>query len=370
MTITSVAEEANLAFDFAARQLHHLVETYPDYLPVHTVGGKWGRERENWIRWCEGFLGGQLWLIYLHAGDPWFRRQAEHYTRLVEGRATDRQTHDLGFIFWPTWKRWYDLAGEENCRQVLIEAGRTLASRFQEKGGYLASHVGEHSLFIDIIMNIALVFYAAEQTGQGTLGDIARQHCLTTQRYLLREDGSIAHEGIFNPSTGEFRDQTTRQGWRDDSTWARGQAWALYGFTTAYAFTGDKRFLETACACADYYIARTPDHGVPPNDWDEPEPAHPYDSSAATIAASGLLDLANLVDETVCSSVYRGYALRILDTLTSPQFLAHETPGWEGVLKHGIYHLPKGVGVGESLAWGDYYFLEALSKAIGSYSQR
>ena len=154
------------------------------------------------------------------------------------------------------------------------------------------SFVADESLFIDIMMNVGVIFYAAEQTGDAELLRIAMQHCLTTRRTLVRGDGSTAHEGIFDTTTGEFLRQSTHQGWRSDSAWARGQAWALYGFGTAYGFTRDERFLHTAEACADFYIEHTPDHGVPPNDWDEPDPALPYESSAAAIAASGMLDLA------------------------------------------------------------------------------
>ncbi len=192
------------------------------------------------------------------------------------------------------------------------------------------------------------------------------QHCLTTRRCLVRGDGSTAHEGIFDTASGEFLRQSTHQGWRGDSAWARGQAWALYGFGTAYAFTRDARFLHTAEACADFYIERTPAGGVPPNDWDEPNPALPYESSAAAIAASGMLDLADLTTDPARGQRYREVAWRILDTLTGPEFLASETPGWEGILKHGIYHQRKGLGVDESVMWGDYFFLEALSKAMGS----
>ena len=192
-----------------------------------------------------------------------------------------------------------------------------------------------------------------------------REHCLTTRRYLVRGDGSTSHEGIFDTGTGEFLRQTTHQGWRGDSSWARGQAWALYGFGTAYGFSGDPRFLATAEACAAYYIERTPAHGVPPNDWDEPRPARPYESSAAAIAASGLLTLSRLVADHGRAATYRDYALRILDTLTGPEFLASETPGWEGILKHGAYHERRGLGVDESVMWGDYFFLEAIAKAAG-----
>jgi unsaturated chondroitin disaccharide hydrolase len=362
MNDANLSEKCHAAWEFAAQRLRHLVETYPDYFPMYTVNGKWRRAGEAWTNWCEGFLGGQLWLIYQHTGDPWWRAKAEHYARLIEHRRTDRDVHDLGFLFWPTWKRWYDLTGDPAINDVVIEAGRTLALRFREKGRYLRSFVADNSLFIDIMMNVGIIFYAALQTHDEELWQVANQHCLTTRRTLVRGDGSAAHEGIFDTQTGEFLHQSTHQGWRNDSSWARGQTWALYGFGTAYTFTQDARFLNTAEACANYYIERTPDHGVPPNDWDEPDPALPYESSAAAIAASGMWNLARLTGDPARAYLYRECALRILDTLTGPEFLAIETPGWEGILKHGIYHQGKGLGVDESVMWGDYFFLEALSK--------
>jgi unsaturated chondroitin disaccharide hydrolase len=123
--------------------------------------------------------------------------------------------------------------------------------------------------------------------------------------------------------------------------------------------------LQTAEACANFYIEQTPDHGVPPNDWDEPSPANPYESSAAAIAASGLFQLARLTGDPAHARHYHAYALRIMETLTTPEFLAVETPGWEGILKHGMYHERLGLGVNESVMWGDYFFLEAAAKVLG-----
>ncbi len=145
-----------------------------------------------------------------------------------------------------------------------------------------------------------------------------------------------------------------------DSSWARGLTWALYGFGTAFRFSGEQRFLATAEMCARYYIEHTPPHGVPPNDWDEPEPVLPYESSAAAIAAGGFLNLAELVEDEESSRFYHAYAGRILDTLLTPEFLADATPGWEGLLKHGMYHQRKGLGVDESVQWGDYFLMEAI----------
>ncbi|HEX2906012.1 MAG TPA: glycoside hydrolase family 88 protein, partial [Phototrophicaceae bacterium] len=329
---TFSAHKYQTAFDFAARQLKNLIERHPDYFPMYTVNGHWQHTGENWTNWCEGFLGGQLWLLYGYTGDSWWREKAEHYSRLIEHRKTDRTVHDLGFLFMSTWKRWYAVTDDPAINAVVVEAGTTLAKRFQEKGQYLASFVAQDSLFIDIMMNVGIIFYAAHQQQDADLERIATQHCLTTRRYLVRGDGSTSHEGLFDLETGAFIRQSTHQGWRDDSSWARGQAWAIYGFSTVYRYTHDPRFLKTAEACANFYIENTPEHGVPPNDWMEPQPPYPYESSAAAITASGLLDLAQLTGNQTRAERYHDYALRILDTLTEPEFLATETPGWEGIL--------------------------------------
>lgn len=357
------------AVDIAASRVKNLVESYPDFFPMYTEDGKWEHGGEAWTNWCEGFLGGQLWLLYRHTGSSYWREKAEHYSRLIEDRKNDDTVHDLGFLFLPTWRRWYEETGDQELQEVLIQAGRTLSTRFQEPGGYLCSFLGPKSLFIDIMMNVPIIFYAARETGDENLWNVALQHSLTTRRYLVRGDGSTVHEGIFDTDTGQFLRESTRQGWRGDSAWARGQGWALYGFGSVYSYTGQRRFLETARQCADYYIENTPPHGVPPNDWDEPEPDQPYESSAAAIAAAGMLRLSRLVDNTAQSEGYRRYALHVLNTLTEPEFLPTETTEWEGVLKHGIYHQDKGLGVDESTMWGDYFFLDALIEALHSDSE-
>ena len=360
----ALIQKIHKVFELAQKQLKHLIETYPDFFPMYTMQGKWQHEGEAWTNWCEGFLGGQLWLLADYTGESYWREKAEHYSRLIEHRKTDRNVHDLGFLFWSTWKRWYDHTGDPAINDVVIEAGSTMGLRFREKGGYMRSFVAEESLFIDIMMNVGIVFYAAQQKNDADLLRRAMQHSLTTRRYLVRGDGSTSHEGIFDTETGVFLRQSTHQGWRDDSSWARGLSWALYGFGTVYKFTQDPRFLQTAELCAQYYIENTPDHGVCPNDWMEPEPKRPYESSAAAIVASGLLQLAQISGDPLKSQYYHDYALRILDTLTEPEFVACNDEGYEGILKHGAYHEMKGLGVDESVMWGEYFFLEALSKVL------
>lgn len=364
--LPKLEEKCRTALDFAGVQLRRLIETHPDYFPMYTQQGKWRHEGEAWTNWCEGFLGGQLWLLYKHTGEDYWRAKAEHYSRLVEDRQHDRTVHDLGFVFWSTWRRWYELTGDEALNKVVIQAGQTMGLRFKEKGRYLRSFVADESLFIDIMMNVGIIFYAAQQTNDKDLLRIATEHCLTSRRMLVRGDGSTAHEGIFDLETGEFLRQSTHQGWRGDSCWARGLTWALYGFGTVYGFTQDARFLQTAELCAQYYMEHTPPHGVPPNDWDEPNPALPHESSAAAIAARGFLNLAELTGAPMKAQVYRNYGLNIIDTLTEPNFLAVDTPGWEGILKHGMYHERLKLGVDESVMWGEYFFLEAISKVVGN----
>jgi unsaturated chondroitin disaccharide hydrolase len=263
------------------------------------------------------------------------------------------------------------LTGEQSLRQILITAGRTLALRYSRRGAYLRSFVAPESLFIDIMMNVPLIFYAAQETGDEDLYQLAVAHCRTTERTIVRKDGSTAHEGIFDLQTGEFLRQSTQQGLHADSTWARGLAWSLYGFGTVFTFTGDADFLRIARRNADCYIARCPDGLVPPWDFDVPEgPLRMCDSSAAAIAASGLWNLADLVvsADLAASVYYRNAALTILDTLCSDSFLAWSTPGWEGVLKHGVYHIHKKLGVDESVMWGDFFFVEAALKVLRSLS--
>jgi unsaturated chondroitin disaccharide hydrolase len=357
------------ALDFAAAQCRRLVSNHPGYVPMYTVGGKWGREGERWTHWCEGFYPGIFWLLHKHTGLGVWRDLAERYSTSLEPRRFDRAVHDLGFLFFSTYLRWYHLTGDERLRDVLIDAGRTLALR-RQRGGYLASFVGPQSLFIDIMMNVGIVLWAANATGDRGLRDIALEHCRTTQKYLVRPDGGTAHEGIFDVDTGEFRRQATHQGWDAESTWTRGLAWAIYGFTAVHRLSGEPEFLDIARRCADCYLRRAPEGLVPPWDFDVP-PDGPrlWDSSAGAITATGLLDLSEQVDDWSAARSYRAGALTILDTLCSDEFLARGRPEWEGILLHGVYHYHKGLGVDESVAWGDHFFVEALVKAVAGRSE-
>ena len=355
---------ASTALDVAAGKVERLAGDYPDYFPLYTDQGRWKHGKESWTNWCEGFLGGQMWLFYeLGLGEEW-RTRAERYSMLVEERQYDDRVHDLGFVLCPTWKKWWEMTGEDVRRQVVIQGGKTMATRFNTKGKFLRSFLAPDSNFIDIMMNVGIIAVAGLETGDQHLLDVAEQHCETTRKYLVRGDGSISHEGIFDLDTGEFLRQTSQQGWRNDSSWARGLAWSLYGFTSMYALTGNPHWLATAQLNAEYWLEHTdgPDP-VPPNDFDEPNPVRRWESSAAACAAGGLIMLSSLVADDDQAQRYHERAETTIARLCEPEFVAYEDD-WEGVLKHGSYHETKQLGVDESVMWGEYFFIETLTRVV------
>jgi unsaturated chondroitin disaccharide hydrolase len=355
------------AFDLAAAKVRNTIERYPDYFPIYTEGGRWLHGGELWTDWCAGFHAGTMWLIEGRTGDPWWRSNAVHYSRLLEHKKHDRDVHDLGFIFLNTYLPWYRRTGDPSLNDVLVTAGRTLALRFNPHGKYLRSFVAPESLFIDIMMNVPIIFYAARETGDAALYDLAVAHCRTTERTIVRPDGGTAHEGIFDPETGAFLRESTHQGLRPDSDWSRGLAWSLYGFGTVYAYTNDPADLAVACRNADHFLDRLPESAVPPWDFDVPEgPDRIDDSSAGAIAASGLWNLAGLARDPEAARRYRAGSLAILDALCTDRYLSWDEPDWEGVLKHGVYHFHKKLGVDESVMWGEFFFLEAVCKALAA----
>ncbi|HVX66433.1 MAG TPA: hypothetical protein VHA11_07520 [Bryobacteraceae bacterium] len=357
------------ALRFGEAQVRRLVESHPDFYPMYTNAGRWKHDLPAWTHWCDGFLPGMMWIFAKRHGagseeGRWWRDQAVRYTRPLEPRKFDRDVHDLGFIFMSTYDRWRKLEPAAELDEVIRQAGRTLALRFNEQGRYLRSFVAPDSLFIDIMMNVGIIFAAALETGDDDLLAVALEHCLTSRRVLVRGDGSTAHEGLFDLATGEFLRQSTHQGYRGDSCWSRGLAWSLYGFGTSYGYVRAAEFLATAQACADFYLLHSGASGVAPWDYDAPpESRAQVDTSAAAIAASGLLQLAAFCPDAAKGGLYRAAALRILTALAG-EYLADSEPAWEGILKGGVYHIHKQLGVNESVMWGEYFFIEALDRAL------
>jgi unsaturated chondroitin disaccharide hydrolase len=359
------------ALDFAQRQVATLLERHPDFFPVYTTHGRWDRVGEPWTDWTGGFLVGLMWHFHRRTDDPVWRERAQHHAQLLEHRKQDTTVHDLGFVFLNAYLPWYELTGDKRLLDVVIEAGHTLALRFQPRGQYLCSFIAPESLFIDIMMNVPLIQYVANVTLDQDLARIAVAHCRTTRDCLVRPDGSVAHEGIFDTETGKFLRPSTHQGLHADSVWARGLAWSLYGFSKMFGLTDAAEFLAVAERNAAYWLAQLPADKVPYWDFDAdlslpPPQGAQKESSAAAIAASGLLDLARQTASPERRERYRDTALAMLDALVDPKYLAIDTPGWEGILKHGVYHTSKALGVDESVMWGDFFLVEGLVKALQS----
>jgi unsaturated chondroitin disaccharide hydrolase len=369
---STLKDQVEHAFSFAQQQVRALVERDPGFYPLYTDKGKWRHEKPAWTHWCDGFLPGMMWIFHQETGDQSWRELAETYSKALEHRKDDREVHDLGFIFYHgTYKRWYeatvrDGAPDQSLKDVVIHAGQTLSLRFNDLAGCMRSFHGPDSNFIDIMMNVGIVFYAALETDDRPLLELAQRHCLTTRRTLVRGDGSTSHEGIFNLETGEFLKQTTQQGYRGDSCWSRGLAWSLYGFGTCYQLTHDPAYLEVAQLNADWWLAHVAEDGVAPWDFDAPESGalsrSQVDTSASAIAAVGLFNLAEMSTSMARRKGYLDCALRTIDSLTA-RYLGEGSDGWEGILRGGVYHIHKDLGVNESVMWGEFFFVEALQKA-------
>lgn len=374
------------AFAFGVAQLARMLTKWPSDspAPIYTENGIWTRPEYMWTDWCPGFYAGMMWLAFARTGETRWRAAAESYTRALEPRKFDRDVHDLGFIFMSTADRWYRLVSDDDpskqwLKDLLITAGTVQSLRWKASGEdhYIYSFHGPQSLFIDIMMNIRLLFRAHELGAGRELYEKAVTHARTTAKYLVQKsgprlmdhDGAVIHEAIFNPARGEFRNLSTQQGYSPFTCWARGLAWAIYGFTDTYLFTHDAFFLETAERCVEYYLSNTPDGGVPFWDYGAPGiPDEPLDSSAAAIVAGAFWKLKDIDGTRRGSSTYRQAALTILSTLTSNKFLGTHDPAYEGILRHGVYHCPMNWGVDASVMWGDYFFMEALDMALAALS--
>jgi unsaturated chondroitin disaccharide hydrolase len=316
--------------------------------------------------WIGGFWPGTLWLAHLDSGDARFRALAEAANDRLAPRRLEPRDHDLGFLFYPSWVTAYRLTGATKWRDGAVDAANTLIQRWNPVGKYirawgrLGTPGNAGRVIIDTMMNLDLLAFATEQTGDRKFIDIAIAHARTTQQHFLRADGSTPHVFDFNPDTGAPIGPNTVQGYSPTSCWARGQAWGIYGFTTMYRRTGLREFRDTARRMADFALsALTPDH-VPVWDYRSPLGANDIkDSSAGAIMACGLLDLAKVTG----SDRYRDRALKILDGLVGT-CLTTKSARAEAIMARGTRNRPSEDGVEVSLPYGDYYLFEAILRVL------
>ena len=263
----------------------------------------------------------------------------------MEGEKNDTSSHDVGFKIFCSFGNGYRLTFDPAYRDVVIAGARSLATRYSPIVGCTRSWNNRHfPVIIDNMMNLEILFWAARHGGDPAWYDMAVSHALKTRQNHVRADGSTYQLVDYDPNTGAVLGKETVQGYSTESTWARGQAWAVYGFTMTYREAGDTRFLDTARQVADYFIDHLPADHVPYRDFEAPNiPNEKKDSSAAAIAASGLLELSTLVTDGASRTRYREASFQILESLCSPAYLAEGTTS-SGILLHGVGNKPSGSG--------------------------
>ncbi len=349
--------------EFAAGRLERSTKAIPpDKYPLSAKEGPWKTTDSG--AWTSGFYPGMLWLMYELTGDDRWKTEAERRSTKLEKEKNNASNHDVGFRIFTSFGRAYASTGEKRYKSVVMAAAKALATRYDPKVGLIRSwgKGGEkYTVIIDSMMNLELLFWAAANGGKREWYDMAVSHARKTAKEHFRPDGSTYHVVDYYPDgrpVGENR-KRTHQGHAKDSTWSRGQAWALYGYTMTYRETKETLFLETARKASDWFLYHLPGDKVPPWDFDAPD-RELKDSSAGAIAASGLLELAQIDPDPARRERYGRGAVDILRALSAPPYLAKGT-GSHAILLHGTYNKPKG-DFDSALVWGDYYFVEALSR--------
>jgi unsaturated chondroitin disaccharide hydrolase len=333
--------------------------------PERAKNGQWTCADDG--GWVGGHWVGLLWLAALHTADPQLNGAARAWAARLIPRQHDTTTHDLGFLFELSFILGATLTGDSALKTPALQAARTLALRFNPKGQFIqawgplngtASQRGR--AIIDTMMNLNLLFWASKESGDARFASIAQKHARTALKRHVRADWSTSHVTDFDPDTGEFLKQDTDQGMSATSCWSRGQAWAVYGAATCYRETKDAFYLDAARHLADYCLVHLPEDRVPYWDYDSPLiPNDVRDSSAAAILASGLLNLATLEPESKQAKRWRSAALAMLESLWGH----YNSRGTQEpcILLHATTSKPAGY-MDHGLIYGDYYFVEALTK--------
>lgn len=337
----------------------------------HHVEGKcyeWGPSTD----WIEGFYTGMMWLSYEYSGDKAFRDMAQaqvkdYRRRLDEDVALDH--HDIGFLYSPSAMAAWMIEGDEEAKQLALDAADKLMKRWRPEGEYIQAWGPKGDvknggrIIIDCLMNIPLLYWASEQTGDPKYREVAVKHADKSRRYLVRGDDSSYHTFYFEPSTGIPIGGGTHQGYHDGSTWTRGQAWGIYGFALSYRYTGDKQYLETSRRLARYFVERFPEDDVVYWDFNVEVNADTLrDSSASAIAACGMLELLEHLAEDDEDRAYFQDAVESSMRSLVTNYSTMGEPDAEGLIDHGSYHIRGDLGPDDYMIWGDYYYMEALMR--------
>ncbi|MCZ8516823.1 glycoside hydrolase family 88 protein [Paenibacillus filicis] len=366
------------AIDDAIQKTRVNIERFGDLFPHVSENGKYHLNPNT--DWTVGFWSGILWLSYEYTKDETFKKAAEKTVASFRNRLdnlTELDHHDIGFLYSLSSKAQWIIESDEAAKQLTLEAADVLMKRWRPKGQYIQAWGPEGHpdnggrIIIDCLMNLPLLYWAYEHTGNEAYRDAAVIHADKSRRFLVRGDDSSYHTFYFDPENGEALRGGTAQGYMDGSTWTRGQAWGVYGFALSYRYTNNPLYLETSKRLARYFLERLPEDDVVYWDFDAPiTPDTKRDSSASAITASGLLELLSHLDAGDSDRAFFEDGLQRTMTSLVGNYSTLGQPEAEGFLEHGSYSVRGGAAPDDYMIWGDYFYLEALlrlEKGIRGY---
>ncbi len=314
--------------------------------------------------WTSGFFPGSLWYLYSLTNSLPYKEKATQWTDFIEKEKFNNRTHDTGFIIYNSFGKGYEISNDERYKDIILQTAQTLSTRYNSKVGAIRSwdwnkDIWEYPVIIDNMMNLELLFEATKLSKDSTYYKIADSHANKTLEHHFRENHSTYHVVVFDTINGKSLQKVTHQGFSDQSSWARGQAWAIYGFTMSYRYAKNESYLNQAKNTFNFYFnhKNLPTDGIPYWDFDDPEiPNVPKDVSAAAIIASACFELFNITQ----NKMYKGYADKVLKTLQSNTYLLSKDNNAPFILKHSTGNKPENDEIEVAINYGDYYFLEAL----------
>lgn len=367
-------EEIAKALDFCCEQILHILPDFTHkFQQAYSVDGFYPPIENDY--WTCGFWTGEVWLAYEHCGDERLREAGEIQVNSFLNRIDNKISvdhHDMGFLYSPSCVAAYKLIGSKEGREAAIKAADQLITRYHPVGEFIQAwgamdQPDNYRLIIDCLLNLPLLYWASEETGDAKYRDIAEKHIHTAVANVIREDYSTWHTFFFDMETGAPHHGATCQGYRDGSAWARGQAWGVYGMALAYKYTGRKEYIELFRKVTEYFLTHLPKDLVPYWDLEFTDgDDQPKDSSSASIAVCGMLEMCKYLEAEeaehyrkiafrIMKSLYDNYAVKDLET--SNGLVLHSTYS-----NHSPYNTCNHYGVDECNSWGDYFYMEALTR--------
>ena len=316
--------------------------------------------------WTSGFYAGNLWQLFEITGDEKYKELAQKWTAFIEKEKYNDKTHDMGFKVFCSFGQGLKHIDSKDYKDIIVKSSQTLSTRFNDTVGSIRSwdfnkEQWKFPVIIDNMMNLEMLFEATKISKDSTFHKLAVKHANTTLKNHFRDDNSCFHVLDYDPSNGEIRMKVTHQGIHDNSSWARGQGWAIYGYTMAYRYTKDIKYLARAEATAKFYLEHKNlrKDGIPYWDFDDPNiPNAPRDVSAGALVASAMVEMYQYTN----NQIYLNYSKKVIRTLKSTEYILKDDIKAPFILNHSTGNYPKNDEIDEPIVYADYYFLETLTR--------